>query len=456
MKNKYMKKILSVFTLICIFGTLLTLYASAAPSMSVSGPSTVRAGDTISVTFKVNGEKTNGVELFVKFDASQLTYSSYSASPSGWRAETANDGKNGSMKFIIYDDQQTNPLNGSKDLFTVKFKVSSNLETGTSVSVKATDIAMTDGENETTQSSAAYSVKITAPISTDCTLSSLSIDGVQISPAFSASKTEYTASVDYTVSSVKVTAKASDSKAKVSVSGGSSLKVGKNTVTVTVTAESGAKKTYSIVITKSDDPNKPSSDSTLKKLTPSTGTLSPKFSAKVTKYTVTVPYDTTKITLDGEPNDSKATVKDAGGTLKTGETVFTVVCTAEDGTSTKYRVTVIRMPEDNASVTSSADTDPSETTVSDTTDGEQSSPVQTDEQTVPVESDTDFISDTEFIPDTEFITESTDTAQPQDTDGDVGESGGFLNMNVKLWTVILIALASFMLGAGCGIIAFKR
>ena len=96
--------------------------------------------------------------------------------------------------------------------------------------------------------------------SDNANLKSLSLSKGTLSPKFSASKTSYTASVANDVTECKVYATAADSAAKVEVSGSSALKVGKNTRTVTVTAASGAQKTYTITITRLEEGDTASSE----------------------------------------------------------------------------------------------------------------------------------------------------------------------------------------------------
>ena len=79
-------------------------------------------------------------------------------------------------------------------------------------------------------------------------LSALSISPGTLSPGFSAGTTSYRASVSNSTTSVAVSARAADSKAKVAVWGNTGLDVGNNTVTVQVTAENGSKKTYTITV----------------------------------------------------------------------------------------------------------------------------------------------------------------------------------------------------------------
>lgn len=90
--------------------------------------------------------------------------------------------------------------------------------------------------------------------------------------------------------------------------------------------------------------NKPtaSSDSSLKALSVSPGTLSPKFSAKTTSYSMTVSADTSKLAVSATPNHSKAKVSVSGTTLKEGDNWVTVTVTAENGAVTKYTIKVTR------------------------------------------------------------------------------------------------------------------
>lgn len=93
--------------------------------------------------------------------------------------------------------------------------------------------------------------------SSNASLGSLVISACTLSPEFSAATKDYTATVDYSYSSLAVTANPADSKASVtSVTGNDSLEVGENTVSVVVTAEDGSTSTYNIVVTRraEDDP----------------------------------------------------------------------------------------------------------------------------------------------------------------------------------------------------------
>ena len=135
-----------------------------------------------------------------------------------------------------------------------------------------------------------------------------------------------------------------------SVSGNDALVVGVNTVTLKVTAANGSTKTYTIDVTRQQDPNyKPSTDATLSSLTLEGATLSPTFNAKVTDYIAYVPYEVKQVTVAAEAKDEKAKGVSGTGAVKLStteaETVLTVTATAEDGTTRQaYTVHVLRMP----------------------------------------------------------------------------------------------------------------
>ncbi len=85
-----------------------------------------------------------------------------------------------------------------------------------------------------------------APLSTNNLLSSITITGYTLE--FNSDTTNYSLTVENNISSLVVTATAADSKSKVEVGNTSNLKIGDNIVNITVTAENGDKKVYTLVI----------------------------------------------------------------------------------------------------------------------------------------------------------------------------------------------------------------
>jgi len=176
-------------------------------------------------------------------------------------------------------------------------------------------------------------------LSTDATLSALSLEGVDISPAFSADVTEYTASVGYTVTSVTVAAAASNALATVSGTGSVSLSVGSNPLNVVVTAENGDTKTYAITVTRVAA----EADATLSALSLGGVPFTPTFAPGIAAYTAAVANGTTSVTVSATPAGALATVTGTGTvSLSIGSNPLSIVVTAQNGDTKTYAITVTR------------------------------------------------------------------------------------------------------------------
>ena len=339
----------------------------AAGSASVKGPGTVRAGDTITVSFSAGGGIYGGSGT-VSFDSSQLTLKKYSGSLSGsWKVEF-----NGN-KFVFYDNDMSSPISGSKTIFKASFTVNKNLEPGTKISVSVGSIKVTDGSKDTGLGTKTYSATIAPPLSGNCKLASLTVSNANISPAFSTGTTSYTASVPFTTSSLKVSAKAEDPDAKVTIKNTKLTAGATTTVSITVKAPNGATKTYTIKVKRAQDPNYvPSSNAKLKQLSVKDFMLSPAFSQDVQQYYVWLPYEVDQISLETAAEDKKAEVKiGKAENLEAGKaTDIPVTVTAEDEkTRITYTVTAIRAPApfDMAALLNPQATEPTEEPTEETT-----------------------------------------------------------------------------------------
>jgi uncharacterized repeat protein (TIGR02543 family) len=92
--------------------------------------------------------------------------------------------------------------------------------------------------------------------SSDATLGGLSLGtGITLYPAFNPNVLNYTTSVVNSVTSLTVTASANDGEASVSGTGTYPLNVGENAISVVVTAENGTKRTYTVNVTRADNPD---------------------------------------------------------------------------------------------------------------------------------------------------------------------------------------------------------
>lgn len=85
----------------------------------------------------------------------------------------------------------------------------------------------------------------------DAILSKLNVGDYTLSPAFNKDKFSYSITVQSNVDNLTVQAIASSSKAKVIISGNSNLKPGINYITITVTAEDGCVRIYTLNVKRS-------------------------------------------------------------------------------------------------------------------------------------------------------------------------------------------------------------
>ena len=97
-----------------------------------------------------------------------------------------------------------------------------------------------------------------------------------------------------------------------------------------------------------------SGNANLASLQPSSGTLTPKFKAETTNYTVSVPYTTTSLSLSAKAAVSGAKVSVSGSNaLKVGQNTQTVTVTAPNGTTKKYTVVITRQEQQTDTSSSS-------------------------------------------------------------------------------------------------------
>lgn len=338
-----MKKIstflLSLLVLFSIAAAVPLPASAAGVSLSFS-KSTLRPGDSFTVTLNV--ALSNAITVNGTFSHSaNLTLNSISKS-------TGTLDVNGKSIFV---DLGSSGVSGTKSIVTAKFTVSGSAKVGEALSVSFS--GNFSNQNGDSAISGAGSKTVAAPLSTNNNLKSLTVSNATLSPAFSAGTTSYSAgTVEFSVSKLNINAVAEDAKAKVSISG-NNLAVGNNTVKIVVKAENGASKTYTIKVTRKQDPNyKPSSNTALSSISVDGFLISPPFQNGVDKYVVWLPYETTSITTKATPADGKASVSITGGTelVAGSDNTVTITCTAEDGTKKEYYVIAKRAAQDGSEI----------------------------------------------------------------------------------------------------------
>jgi len=232
-------------TLFICFIPAATVHADASADISISGNTEV--GSTITVSLIAGGEGNySGFNGSISYDSGFLEYIADSLKQGPYTADMNLTGDAGNFTVAGAIIQ-----NGT--LLSVKFKCLKEGSTPVSCNV----VMANQDPIDLPASSASTSITITTPIpkSANADLASLAISPGTLSPAFSAATQSYTASVSANQSKITVSASPADAKSNVSLNGvQDKLASGSNNVKITVTAENGATKVYTIAVTRSTGP----------------------------------------------------------------------------------------------------------------------------------------------------------------------------------------------------------
>lgn len=398
-----MKRFLSLLlSLILIFSitSIIPLTADAASATISFSNSTLRPGTKFTITLNVTLSEANIIDGAFSY-SSNITLNSVTSS-------LGNVDTNGDNIFVDFGGTT---VSGIKAVATASFTVSNSAKAGEKVSISFSGEA--SNLNDDTKISGSSSRTLAAPLSTNCNLKSLKVGNATLSPAFSANKTAYSAgTVEYSVSKLNINAVAEDSKAKVTISG-NSLAVGNNTVKILVKAESGATKTYTISVTRKQNPNYvPSSNASLSGIIVDGFLISPTFSRDVDHYVVWLPYETSSLTVKATPADAKAKVSITGteNLIAGSDNTITITCTAEDGTKKEYYLVARRASQDSEGEILPDEPDDKDTTVT---------PNQNEQQN------------------------GQQNEQQNEQQNDQQDSGGRL----PIWVVVTLCVIGFLLGA---------
>lgn len=238
-----MKKFISLFvSAIILFSVFVSSVNAAGNTIIHFSSNTITIGNNVNVTVTITApQEMKGLDYILSYDSEKLTYVSSSH-------EQINPNLAGRISVI---DEPNNTSKSYTFVFKSKAVGSANIsikdgECVASVIVdgKATDTPLTGaGANLTVKD---------VELSNNANLKSLSLSAGNISPKFNANRTNYTASVPYETDKITFYATASDANnAKVSgISPNMPLKVGANTFNITVTAQNGSQKIYTVIVTR--------------------------------------------------------------------------------------------------------------------------------------------------------------------------------------------------------------
>ncbi|MCQ2454620.1 MAG: cadherin-like beta sandwich domain-containing protein [Clostridia bacterium] len=220
-----MKKSICVIIAVLMLLPILSVTAFADSASITVSALNVTLGNTVTV----NVNYSSSLSLYsstgsLTFNSSVLKYVSGGSSVSG-------------STVYLYKDH-----NGErKTSYTVTFKA---IDEGTS-SLSAY-VEGSDGSKKG-KASASRVITVSRPApSSNANLSYLSIKGASISPSFSPYVTTYSASVANDIDTISISASVANGKATLMGIGDKHLDEGNNSFTITVTAASGAKKSYTL------------------------------------------------------------------------------------------------------------------------------------------------------------------------------------------------------------------
>lgn len=332
-----MKKNVVIF-LVMLMVVSLAVPAMAAGTCYFAGPQTVRAGDTVTLTFYADGNVTE-VSGKVVYDTNSLTLQGYETLLTGsWESKFDGD------TFHFQDHSLADPLSSGKALFSATFLVNEDLRVGTTVSVAATGVTLKNSKETEFSGSVLWSKTIAQPLNDNADLSYMAVSNATITPAFDPSITEYTATVTHDTERLEVSAYAYYYAAKVTVGDTALTPNGTTDVTVTVTAENGTTKTYHILVTRPVDPSQVAPDvSTLEELTLEGFLLSPVFDSIVLDYIVYLPNEVESLQIVAKATNPQATLEIPNlENIPVGKTTYEIVVTAPAGDIRIYTITTVR------------------------------------------------------------------------------------------------------------------
>ena len=323
-------------------------------SGSKTGTQTIQDGNnqfTITVVPEsTTPERTYTVNVYRKSHSTNLSGLTVTSNPQGTLNPSSFNASTKTYTYTVGPDVTSVTITPTSNKnATITANGTSNGNGGYTYNPQTQTTATIHVKSEDTLAEVDYTVNLVRTKSTDTTLDELSVGTYTLSPGYGHNVNSYNVTVPSTVNSVSVTATPHDSRTTATVTGGTNLQTGNNTVTVTVVPENGESSKRTITITV----KKLAGNADLTGLTLTNVSYTPTFDKDETSYSKTVPYTTDKTKVNATLSDSKATktVKLNGTVISentdvdlvVGTNTITVEVKAEDTNVTKtYTVTVTR------------------------------------------------------------------------------------------------------------------
>ena len=241
--KKILKKAIPMIVMVCILLSMVTLSVHAEGSSIAFSKSKIAIGETLTVTVRfstASADPMYGLEGFIIYDPAVLEY----ASGSGGNLNLLTPGK---IKIVLQSAGKTNLSE------QIKFKA---IKSGSSVISAESLVYVNSSESEQPLKGSSATVTVTDPsvqASSNANLKGLTVSSGTLSPNFSPDVTEYSVTIENSVTELYVSVSKADPSATYTVKGSKDMKVGVNQRAITLTAENGNTKTYTITITRLDE-----------------------------------------------------------------------------------------------------------------------------------------------------------------------------------------------------------
>jgi hypothetical protein len=330
-----MKKLTSLlFSLFLIFSTSQRVYAVAG-TVVLTGPTQILAGQKFTVTFGVNNV-TNMISLGanLNYETSKLELVSIDAIKATEPVQLVGD-------RIFADFNAATGRTGTFNFASIVFKAKSSFVPGQSTFVEVNAIEYSDGVSDFNPATKRITIKM---VSDNSYLKALTVSQGNLS--FTKTTTDYVVVVENNISSIVLGGTADYSKSSVSGLGTKTLAVYSNVFNIVVTAENGAKRTYTVNVQRKDAnglASPPSTNNLLKEIK-FTGydEFNLAFNKETVDYVLNVGNLVTSVEMIVTADDLKSKVEITQAPLVVGPNVFTIKVTAENGDIKTYTITVNR------------------------------------------------------------------------------------------------------------------
>jgi hypothetical protein len=213
---------------------------AASGKINVSGTSTVVVGNNVTVTVTLSSSTLIGSwEMSLNYDKNYLQLRSATSESNGIRmaASTATGVKSKSYTFT----------------FKTLKKGSTSVSVGGYLAYAYADLSEISLSSNSKKINIITQAELEASYSKNNNLASLGVEGFTLTPEFNANTLEYSVTVPEDTKNVNITGTVQDKKASITGVGVQQVNQGNNKFLVTVKAENGSEKTYTINVDVKDE-----------------------------------------------------------------------------------------------------------------------------------------------------------------------------------------------------------